>query len=356
MFGPILSDRIYDPIARDRGPVSQKVMLRLREASAVLLGLGALALGSYPTECFASDKGGDGSKAAAQGCTMPTSLKPGMTFRECPHFPEMVVIPAGHFTMGLSDDGVEAVDEFQMVQSEVPAVKVAVKHAFALAKFPVTFEEWDYCVQSGGCEGYLPDDHGWGRGNRPVINVSWADALTYIRWLNRAIKIDSDSITPYRLPTEAQWEYAARAGTTTARWWGNKIGKNNTVCDGCGSHWDNTETAPIGSFRPNRFGLFDMLGNVVEWTMDCWTDSHDRAPADASAIIGSTEQCDKRVTKGSMWNSPPGMVRAAFRWPGETNVQYSRSSAVGFRVLRDLDVDAANNDHSHTPSYQTETR
>jgi formylglycine-generating enzyme required for sulfatase activity len=177
-------------------------------------------------------------------------------------------------------------------------------------------------------------DHGWGRANRPVIDVSWENALNYVQWLNRMVGTTGDKLVPYRLPTEAEWEYSARAGTMTARWWGDTIGENNTVCDGCGSRWDNTETAPVGSFRPNQFGLFDMLGNVMQWTMDCWRDTHAGAPNDSELIIGPMDKCEKRVTKGSNWGFSSGTVRSAFRWPIETADQLNTSSGVGFRVLR----------------------
>ncbi len=117
---------------------------------------------------------------------------------------------------------------------------------FAVGKYSVTFKEWDACVADGGCGGYQPPDNGWGRGNRPVINVSWNDAQGFIQWLSRK------SGNTYRLPTEAEWEIAARAGTTTDYYWGNDVGRNHANCDGCGSEWDNRKTAPVGSFQAQR--------------------------------------------------------------------------------------------------------
>jgi formylglycine-generating enzyme required for sulfatase activity len=128
-------------------------------------------------------------------------------------------------------------------------------------------------VADGGCNGYKPSDQGWGRGYRPVINVSWDDAKAYVAWL--AKKTDKFW---YRLLTEAEYEYAARAGTTTAYPWGSAIGKNNANCDGCGSQWDGKQTAPVGSFAANGFGLYDMVGNVSAWTEDCYHDSYSGAP------------------------------------------------------------------------------
>src|SRR6185295_13805483 len=128
---------------------------------------------------------------------------------------------------------------------------------FAVSKFDVTFDDWDACMTTGGCphEGRA-SDFGRGRGNRPVIFVSWDDARAYIAWLSRMTG------KPYRLLTEAEYEYAARAGTQTSYPWGDEIGKNNANCNGCGSQWDGRGTTPVGSFSPNRFGLFDMVGNV----------------------------------------------------------------------------------------------
>jgi formylglycine-generating enzyme required for sulfatase activity len=153
---------------------------------------------------------------------------------------------------------------------------------FAIGKFAVTFGEWDACVADGDCGGYQPSDNGWGRGKRPVINVSWNDAQTYIQWLSHKTG------KSYRLPSEEEWKIAARAGTTTDYYWGNDVGRNNANCDGCGSEWDNRKTAPVGSFKPNAFGLYDMLGNVWQWTDSCWKGN-----------------CAKRMFCGGSWNHRP---------------------------------------------------
>ena len=126
---------------------------------------------------------------------------------------------------------------------------------FAVSKFEVTFDDWDACVAYGDCNPVVRDS-GWGRGRQPVINVTWDDAQRYVAWLSRMTG------RTYRLLSEAEWEYAARAGTQTAYSWGDEIGKGNANCHGCGSQWDRRQTAPVGSFAANAFGLYDMLGNV----------------------------------------------------------------------------------------------
>ena len=232
--------------------------------------------------------------------------------------PAMVVIPAGRFRMGcLSDDG-------DCRSSEKPVREVVIA-SFALSKHEVTFAQWDACVSGGGCGGYRPSDRGWGRADRPVMNVSWEDAQSYVSWLSR------DTGEAYRLPTEAEWEYAARAGTTTKYSWGNEIGENRANCEGCASRWDASETAPVGSFPPNAWGLHDMHGNVYEWVQDCWNGSYAGAPVDGSAWLSGT--CSGRVVRGGSWDYDPRNLRAASRNRLTTGFRIVSS---GFRVARTL--------------------
>ncbi|MCP3897296.1 SUMF1/EgtB/PvdO family nonheme iron enzyme, partial [Moraxella sp.] len=171
--------------------------------------------------------------------------------------PEMVRIPAGRFRMGDIQGGGDG--------DEKPVHRVSVSE-FAMGRYEVTFAEYDKFAQATGRK--KPDDEGWGRGNRPVINVSWDDAVAYAKWLSQ------QTGKQYRLPTEAEWEYAARAGTETQYWWGNEIGQNRAVCDACGSRWDNKQTAPVGSFAANPFSLYDTVGNVWEWTCSEYEDKY----------------------------------------------------------------------------------
>ena len=231
--------------------------------------------------------------------------------------PVMVGIPAGSFRMGCVAPGRGGRD---CNNDEKPVRTVTISQPFALSKHEVTFSQWEACVLVGGCNGYRPDDEGWGRGDRPVIHVSWQDAQTYVSWLSRETGED------YRLPSEAEWEYAARAGSTTKYSWGNDIGRNRANCDGCGSRWDDQSTAPVGSFLA-RLGLHDMHGNVFEWVEDCYHRSYAGAPSDGSAWVG--RDCRERVVRGGSWRAPPRFLRSALRYgsrPGLRNFNY------GFRV------------------------
>jgi formylglycine-generating enzyme required for sulfatase activity/cellulose biosynthesis protein BcsQ len=229
------------------------------------------------------------------------ALKPLASFRECAkNCPEMVFIPAGEFVMG------SPASEKGRYNNEGPQHKVTIARPFAISKFDVTFDDWDACISVGACP--KAADSGYGRNTRPVINVSWDDARTYVAWLSKMTG------QPYRLLTEAEWEYAARAGTTTAYWWGDEIDKGNANCDGCGSQWDNKETAPVGSFPPNHFGLYD------------------GAPTDGSAWISGGD-CHRRVIRGGSWNDLPAAARSASRaWAAtDTRINY-----LGFRIARTL--------------------
>jgi formylglycine-generating enzyme required for sulfatase activity len=244
------------------------------------------------------------------------ALKPGDAFRECSNIndcPEMVVVPAGDFMMGLPAD------------SENPQHKVTIAAPFAVSKFEVTFDEWDTCATYGDCHAQIFDSR-FGRGRRPVINVSWYDVQRYVAWLSKMTG------KTYRLLSEAEWEYAARAGTKTSYSWGDEIGKGNANCLGCGSEWDGKRSAPVGSFAANAFGLHDMHGNVSEWLGDCYQPKYDGAPADGSARTAGGD-CLSRVVRGGGWDNSPGSLRSASRGSGRTFTQFP---GVGFRVARTL--------------------
>jgi formylglycine-generating enzyme required for sulfatase activity len=246
------------------------------------------------------------------------AAKPGSDFKECGNgCPVMIVIPAGKFTMGSPEN------ELDREASEGPQHEVAVATPFAVSKFEVTFEEWDACVAAAACP--RATDH-WGRGEMPVINVSWRDAKQYVGWLSRLTGKD------YRLPTEAEWEYAARAGTNTRYSWGDDPGMGNANCNGCGSPWDLQQTAPVGSFKPNAFGLYDMHGNVWEWVEDSWHENYDGVPMDASAWLQGGNP-SYRVVRGSSWRNESELVRAAVRVRRNINVQFD---TLGLRVARTL--------------------
>jgi formylglycine-generating enzyme required for sulfatase activity len=245
------------------------------------------------------------------------ALKPGDSFKECAtDCPEMIVVPAGSFTMG----GPTA--------EQQPQHPVTIAKPFAVAIYETTFADWDACVTGGGCNGYKPNDLS-GRGQQPVIDVSWEDAQQYVAWLSEVTG------KTYRLLSEAEYEYAARAGTTTTYPWGDDIKLNGQAmanCDGCGSKWDNRLTAPVGSFPPNKFGLYDMVGNVWEWTEDCVHNAYNGAPADGSAWI-ARGACGRRVLRGGSWDLPLDTLRSAYRG---SNSSTARLMAFGFRVGRTL--------------------
>ncbi len=200
---------------------------------------------------------------------------------------------------------------------EKPPHSVSIK-SFALGKYEVTQGQWKTVMGSN------PSRFASCGENCPVENVSWDDIQQYIK------KLNASSGQQYRLPSEAEWEYAARAGTTTQYAWGDSIGKNNANCNGCGSEWDNKTTAPVGRFNANAFGLYDMHGNVWEWVQDCWHDDYKGAPGDGSAWTSSCSE-NRRVLRGGSWDYGPAILRSASRGRDTPD---SRDGNIGFRLAR----------------------
>ena len=213
----------------------------------------------------------------------------GRVFRDCSLCPVMVEVPPGSYMMG------SPATEVGRLGTEGPQHQVTIGYAFAAGVYEVTFAEWDACVSAGGC-GHWPRDYNDGRGRRPVLDVNWEDAQEYVAW------ISEETGEEYRLLSEAEWEYVARAGTRTARYWGESEaeqcryanGSEVSCSDGYGA-----ETAPAGSFEPNAFGLYDVLGNVGEWTEDCWNASYAGAPTDGRPRTSG--DCSHRVLRGGSW-------------------------------------------------------
>jgi formylglycine-generating enzyme required for sulfatase activity len=234
------------------------------------------------------------------------------TFRDCDLCPLMVAVPAGTFLMG-SD---------RHRPDEKPRHEVGFSKPFAIGVHEVTLAEWDACLREGGCTFSPEEDVG---SQLPVGNVSWDDAWAYTTWLS------NKTGQSYRLPTEAEWEYAAGAGTTTAFWWGDDIGTGNANCSDCGSRWDGKGPSPVGSFAPNPFGLYDVHGNLWEWTMDCVNRSYEGAPADGSAWLRG--DCIARVLRGGSWNLESEYMRTTRRNHYDRDVRYYLH---GFRVARSL--------------------
>ena len=232
--------------------------------------------------------------------------------------PEMMVLPTGSFQMG-SPPG-----ETGRYSDEGPVRTVNISRHIAMGRYEVTFAEYDRFAEATSRT--KPYDWDWGRGTRPVTDVSQTDAKAYATWLS------AQTGKTYRLPSESEWEYAARAGTETAYSWGNEIGVNRANCDGCGSEWDDEQTAPVGSFAANGFGLFDMHGNVWEWVEDCWHDNYKGAPTDGSAW---TTGCDEEwaVARGGSWFDGPRDLRSAYRdWDAPSYLDFT----YGFRLVQDL--------------------
>ena len=230
--------------------------------------------------------------------------------------PEMVVLPTGCFRAGDLDSSGG--------RSARPVRTVTISRPIAMGRYPVTFEDHDRFVAATGVE--RPDDEGWGRGRRPVINVSWEDARAYAAWLS------AQTGKCYRLPSESEWEYAARAGAETAYSWGDEIGVNRANGDGSGSKWSGRQTSPVGSFAPNGFGLYDIHGNVWEWVEDCWHNNYEDAPTDGSVWTSDGDSA-WRVVRGGSWFNVPRYLRSAYRGWFTPSLRYSYS---GFRLVQDL--------------------
>ncbi len=292
----------------------------LFRASATLRALESAAAPAAPAAAV----------AVSSASPEPASRRAGDVFRDrftsgSGEGPEMVVLPSGSFTMGspASEAGRDA--------DEGPQRSVRIGYALAVGKYEVTWAEWEACVADGECGGHRPSDQGWGKGTRPVINVSWDDAQSYVQWLSRKTG------QRYRLLSEAEWEYAARAGTTTPFHTGATISTGQANYDGNYTYGSGVKgeyrqrTTPVGSFPANAFGLHDMHGNVWEWTQDCWNGSYTGGPTDGSAW--TTGDCTRRVRRGGSWFSSPLFLRSAGRsWYITSN----RISNTGFRVARTL--------------------
>ena len=234
----------------------------------------------------------------------------GFKFRECAVCPELVVVGKGEFAMGADEH-----------PDEKPTHKVKISNPFAIGQYEVTHAEWEGCVEAGACS-YRPNYQG--SPNDAIGNLSWDDANTYLKWLSEKTG------QVYRLPSEAEWEYASRAGTAKPFWWGNEVGSGKANCADCGSG-TNGKTAAVGSYKPNAFGLYDTSGNVAEWVADCWNESYKGAPADGSAWLSGN--CRLRVLRGGYFGSKSQSIRPAARFRYQSDVRYLGN---GFRVLREL--------------------
>jgi formylglycine-generating enzyme required for sulfatase activity len=265
------------------------------------------------------------------------ALQPKDSFKECTHCPQMIVVPAGSFTMGspTMQPGRRA--------DEGPQHEVTIASLFAVSTYAVTRDEFaafvadtgydtgSKCIISLTPSGSEKESYSWRNagfeqtGSHPAVCVSWSDAQRYVDWLSKKTG------KSYHLLSESQWEYAARAASTTTYYWGEVVGKNNANCSGCGSQWDNNGTSPVGSFKPNAFGLYDMAGNVWSWTEDCHHNGYAGAPADGSAWTSG--DCSSRDLRGGSWNWNPIGLRSANRLGLDAG---RRAYDLGFRIGRAL--------------------
>ena len=256
-----------------------------------------------------------GAMAGVEEPPEPSGPAEGERFRDCDDCPLMVVVPSGEFMMG--SPGSEAGRD----DNEGPVHRVTIAEPFAVGVYEVTFDEWEVCLSGGGCYGYRP--HHWygGRGNRPVIDLSWKIAQAYVEWLSRKTG------KGYRLLSESEWEYVARAGTETAYHFGDRISRSQARFDSSGN-----TTVPVGSYPANAFGLHDVHGNAREWVEDCWNESYRGAPNDGSAW--KSGNCELRVRRGGSMVNDPEYVRSAARFRSNAGDNYHDG---GLRVARTLD-------------------
>jgi eukaryotic-like serine/threonine-protein kinase len=297
------------------------------EAEARMLAAKAAAdaKGNAESQAAARAEAEKQKVAALEAEKARDSRRPGRTFRDCEGCPEMVIVGPGSFTMGSPES------EPSRLATEGPQHRVAIGQAFAVGKFEVTYDEWEACVRDKGC-GHNPGYTAWGRGKRPVIDISWNDARQYAGWLAKKTG------KPYRLLTEAEWEYTARARTTSPFALGNSISAQQANYDAAVSYAGSAtgakqnKTVAVGSYAANPFGVHDMHGNVWEWVEDCWNPNYAGAPTDGSAWMSGN--CAQHVVRGGSWDSEPQSLRSAMRHYFLSSI---RINTVGLRVARALD-------------------
>lgn len=319
--GLVLAPAAAEPRrAPDTSQVEQQAWVAAQRAATAAAYTAYLA--EYPTGRFAS--AARVALAALQPPAQPAMGAAGSVLKDCAGCPELVVVPGGSFMMG------SLASELGRHSTEGPQRRVTIQ-SFAAGRTEVTFAQWDACVAAGGCS-HRPDDNGWGRGSRPVVDVNWDDAQQYVAWLR------GKTGKYYRLLSEAEWEYAARAGTSTPFHTGQRLNPSQANFDSGYSYNDSAKvesrqrTVPVRQFAPNAFGLSDMHGNVWEWVQDVWHGDYSGAPSDGSVWLTGGDQ-GRRVLRGGSWYSTPGDLRSANRI---SNSPAIRSFITGLRIARAL--------------------
>jgi formylglycine-generating enzyme required for sulfatase activity len=309
----------YTRPARTRSPVAAEVSRRPAAWGAAVLLAGFTVLGA-PAQAQTTAKTGPAAKPAS------AAPLPGLRFRDCASdvCPWLVAVPAGSFTMG------SPATERDRREDEGPQHKVTLR-SFAVGVYEVTFEQYDACVAAKACSTEA-DDNKWGRGKRPVINVDFEDGEQYTRWLSKKTG------KRYRLPSESEWEYAARAGTSTVFAFGDKLDPSNTnyaanfTYNGSVKGQGRDQTLPVGSLAPNAWGLYDVHGNVLEWVIDCPHDDYQGAPSDGKPWVKNCAE-PRHILRGGSWYDNPVYSRSAFRG----GLAAGNATATGLRVVRELD-------------------
>ena len=295
-------------------------------------GRGVGKWASVTSKALSNAVGGGKQKGITPASVAPAkagTAKAKGTFRDCAQCPEMTVVPADRFKMGSLNPAFED-------RNQKPSRDVTIGKSFAVGRFEVTFDQWEACAMGRGCARYNPKDEGWGRGKRPVIRVNWLDAITYIEWLKQKTG------KPYRLLTEAEWEYVARAGSKTLFSVGDTLTTFQANFDGRRSFNNGpkgtllAQTQPVGSYKPNAFGLYDVHGNVWEWVADCYHRTYEGAPTNGKprTLPARGHRCHRRVLRGGSFNRGGRYARSSVRYSQSATI---RSRETGFRVARDLD-------------------
>lgn len=254
------------------------------------------------------------------------ALKPRDSFRECDTCPEMVVVPKGSFVMGTP------ASEPERESGEDPQHKVTIRQPFAVGRFTISFDEWDACLADGGCDGFKGTEFGYGRGRLPAVGITFAAAKSYLAWLSKKVG------RTYRLPSESEREYFARAGTTTPFWFGNTISAKQanyaavlTYNNATNLDIHNNGPMLVDSFAANKFGIYQVHGNAEEWVEDCYNKRYTQdTPADGSPWLEGN--CTRRMVRGGGWSVAPGKTRSGYR------DSFDATGGKSFRVVRTLNM------------------